>query len=119
MTTAITGGYLVPVDGAPVDGGTLLIENGRITAVGGKSEVAVPDGAEVIDATGRWVLPGLVEAHGHVGVNEEGDGWAGDDVNEATDPSGARFRARDAINPDEGFRDALAGGVTTVVVKPG
>jgi len=53
-------------------------------------------------------------------VHEEGIGWAGQDTNEMTDPLGARFRALDAINPaDEGFRDALAGGVTAVVVKPG
>jgi imidazolonepropionase-like amidohydrolase len=66
------------------------------------------------------VLPGFVEAHGHVGVYEEGDGWAGVDVNEMTDPNGARLRALDGINPDDqGFRDALCGGVTTIVVKPG
>jgi imidazolonepropionase-like amidohydrolase len=66
------------------------------------------------------VLPGFVEAHGHLGVHEEGEGWAGDDVNEMTDPNGAGLRAIDGINIDEvGFRDALAGGVTSVVVKPG
>jgi imidazolonepropionase-like amidohydrolase len=63
---------------------------------------------------------GFVEAHGHVGVHEEADAWAGNDANERTDPNGARLRALDGINPaDEGFRDALSGGVTTVVVKPG
>jgi imidazolonepropionase-like amidohydrolase len=53
-------------------------------------------------------------------VHEDGEGWAGNDTNEMTDPNGARMRALDAINPlDEGFRDALSGGVTAVVVKPG
>src|SRR5690606_36365291 len=66
---AITGGYVVPVSSPPVEGGTVLIEDGRITAVG--QDVTVPDGAHVIDATGRWVLPGFVEAHGHVGIWEE------------------------------------------------
>lgn len=115
---AITGGRVVPVVGDPIGVGTVLISGGRITAVG--PEVEVPRGVTTVDATGRWVLPGFVEAHGHVGVHEEGNGWAGDDTNELTDPVGARFRALDAINPaDEGFRDALAGGVTSVVVKPG
>jgi imidazolonepropionase-like amidohydrolase len=115
---AITGGRVVPVDGAVIEGGTVLLEDGRISAVG--ADVEVPDGARVIDATGSWVLPGFVEAHAHMGVHEEGEGWAGQDTNEMTDPNGARMRALDAINPaDEGFRDALAGGVTTAVVKPG
>ena len=120
MSIAITGGYVVPVDGAPIDGGTVLIDEGLIVAVGAEADVDVPDDAEIVDASGTWVLPGFVEAHGHVGVHEEGEGWAGQDTNEMTDPNGARLRALDAINADdEGFRDALSGGVTTVVVKPG
>ncbi len=115
---AIVGGRVVPVVGDPIDDGTVLIRDGVIVEVG--SKVKISKKAEVIDAAGQWVLPGFVEAHGHVGVHEEGNGWAGQDTNEMTDPVGARFRALDAINPaDEGFRDALAGGVTSVVVKPG
>ncbi|MCS7478980.1 amidohydrolase [Umezawaea endophytica] len=118
MNVAITGGYVVPVDGDPIEGGTVLVQDGKIVAVG--ADVEVPDGVEVVDAAGSWVLPGFVEAHGHMGVHEEGEGWAGQDTNEMTDPNGARMRALDAINPDDlGFRDALSGGVTTAVVKPG
>jgi imidazolonepropionase-like amidohydrolase len=118
MNVAITGGYVVPVDGDPIEGGTVLVQDGRIVAVG--ADVEVPDGVEVVDAAGSWVLPGFVEAHGHMGVHEEAEGWAGQDTNEMTDPNGARMRALDAINPDDlGFRDALSGGVTTAVVKPG
>jgi imidazolonepropionase-like amidohydrolase len=117
-SVAITGGRVVPVDADPIEVGTILVEDGRITAVG--ADVAVPDGTTVIDASGRWVLPGFVEAHGHLGVHEEGEGRAGQDTNEMTDPNGARMRALDAINPaDTGFRDALAGGVTSAVIKPG
>jgi imidazolonepropionase-like amidohydrolase len=115
---AITGGRIVPMDGEPIESGTVLVVDGVITAVG--ADVAVPGGIETVDATGRWVLPGFVDAHAHVGIDEEGVGWAGDDTNEMTDPNGARMRALDAINPaDVGFDDALSGGVTTVVVKPG
>ncbi|WP_189221061.1 amidohydrolase [Saccharothrix coeruleofusca] len=118
MDVAITGGYVVPVSGEPVEGGTVLIRDGRIAAVG--ASVEVPDGVPTVDATGSWVLPGFVEAHGHLGVHEEGEGWAGQDTNEMTDPNGARLRALDAINPaDLGFADALSGGVTTAVIKPG
>ncbi|TDQ04506.1 imidazolonepropionase-like amidohydrolase [Labedaea rhizosphaerae] len=108
------------MDGDPIEDGTVLIEGGQITAVGTQADVDIPDDAELVDAAGNWVLPGFVESHGHVGVHEEGEAWAGNDTNEMTDPNGARFRALDGINPDdEGFRDALGGGVTTVVVKPG
>ena len=118
MNIAITGGYVVPVDGEPVEGGTVLIQDGKIVAVG--SDVDIPDGIEVVDADGAWVLPGFVEAPGHIGVHEEAEGWAGQDTNEMTDPVGARMRALDAINPaDLGFADALSGGVTTAVIKPG
>ncbi|MGI8667365.1 MAG: amidohydrolase [Jatrophihabitans sp.] len=117
-SVAIVGGYLVPIDGEPIDNATVVITDGKITALGAK--VRLPKGVRVIDAAGKWVLPGLIDAHAHLGVWEEGEGWAGDDVNEMTDPVGARLRALDAINPaDQGFADALAGGVTSCVIKPG
>lgn len=117
-SVAIVGGRVVPVTGEPIEDGTVVITDGKITAVG--SDVKVDRDLPVIDAAGQWVLPGFVEAHGHVGIHEEGNAWAGNDTNESTDPVGARFRALDAINPaDEGFKDALSGGVTSVVVKPG
>ncbi|WP_253888749.1 amidohydrolase [Actinokineospora diospyrosa] len=120
MKIAVTGGYVVPIDGPPIEGGTVLFDDGKILAVGPSHEVEIPDGTEVVDASGSWVLPGFVEAHGHLGVHEEAEGWAGQDTNEMTDPNTARVKAIDAINPaDEAFRDALAGGVTTVVIKPG
>jgi imidazolonepropionase-like amidohydrolase len=116
---AVVGGRVVPIEGEPVDGGTVLVESGRITAVGDGS-LAVPAGARVVDAAGKWVLPGFIEAHGHVGVHEEGEGWAGADVNEMTEPVTAQVRALDAINPDEeGWRDAVIGGVLAVNVNPG
>jgi imidazolonepropionase-like amidohydrolase len=117
-SVAIVGGYVLPIEGEPLQNATVLITDGVITAVG--TDVEVGADVEVIDATGKWVLPGFIDAHAHLGVYEEGVGWAGDDVNELTDPNGARLRALDAINPaDRGFADALAGGVTSCVVKPG
>src|ERR1044071_6850802 len=116
-TVAITGGRGVPGTAEPVENGTVLIEDGKITAVG--ADLAVPDGAQVIDAAGQWVLPGFIEVHGHDGVHEEAQGWAGSDTNEMTEPVTAQVRALDAINPaDLGFRDAITGGVLAVNVNP-
>src|SRR5262245_65791424 len=115
---AIVGGTVAPIVGPAIPGGTVLIENGRIAAVG--ESVAVPDGAQVVDAAGAWVLPGFIDAHAHVGVSEEAEGWAGQDTNEMTEPVTAQVRAIDAINPaDMGFRDAISGGVLAVNVNPG
>jgi imidazolonepropionase-like amidohydrolase len=115
---AITGGRIVPISGEPLESGTVLVTGGKITAVG--PDLDIPDGATVIDAAGGWVLPGFIEAHGHVGVHEEAEGWAGSDSNELTEPVTAQVRALDAINPaDLGFRDAVSGGVLAVNVNPG
>ena len=124
MTTtssvAIVNAYLVPVAGDPIENGTVLIQDGKIAAVGTSADIAIPDGVRTVDASGKWVLPGFIESHGHVGIHEEANGPAGDDTNEMTTPNTAAVRAIDAINiDDEGFRDALSGGVTSIVVKPG
>src|SRR6185369_5867577 len=95
MAKAIVGGYVVPIDGDPIEGGTVLIDGGKIVAVGTEAEVDIPEDAELVDAAGTWVLPGFFDAHAHLGVHEDGEGWAGNDTNEMTDPNGARFRAVD------------------------
>jgi len=116
---AIAGGRVVPIEGDPVEGGTVLLRDGKIAAVEGPG-FAVPDGVDVVDATGKWVLPGFIDAHAHAGVSEEAEGWAGQDTNERTSPVTAQVRALDAINPaDLGFRDAIMGGVLAVNVNPG
>ncbi len=98
--------------------GTILIDNGKIKAVG--PDVNVPEGVKTLKA--RVVTPGLVEAHCHIGIWEETIGWAGSDGNEATDPATPHVRALDAIkaNADEGgLAAALEEGVTTAQVLPG
>jgi len=117
MTLAITHAHVVPITGDPFTG-SVLVEDSRIVALG--PDIAIPAGAEVIDAAGSWLLPGLIDAHTHLGVWEEGEGWAGEDTNEMTDPVMAAARAIDAINPfEQGFDDALGGGITSVNVNPG
>lgn len=117
MTTAIVNANVIPVAGAEFTG-TILIENGRIAALG--TDIDVPEGAEVVDAQGAQVTPGLVDAHVHLGVHPEGDGGGASDTNEMTGVNQAGVRTIDAIDPlEEGWDAALAGGVTTVNVNPG
>ncbi|GGH33313.1 amidohydrolase family protein [Microbacterium album] len=117
---AFTGGRVVTGAGEVHEPGTVIVQDGVIAAVGPSHEIEVPTGAEIVDATGRWVLPGFVDAHTHLGVHEDGEGSAGADGSELSDPDMSAVRAIDAVNiEDRAFRDALAGGVTTTVVKPG
>src|SRR3954454_24725002 len=119
-TIAIVNGYVVPVSQEPIENGVVLVRDGVIHAVGAAGTIEIPGDVTVVDAAGKWVLPGFIESPGHVGIHEEANGPAGDDTNEMTTPNTAAVRAIDAINiDDEGFRDALSGGVTSVVVKPG
>jgi imidazolonepropionase-like amidohydrolase len=122
---AITGGRVVPIEGDPIDGGTVIVTGGTISAVlrpeaALESGSVLPPGATVVDAAGKWVLPGFIDAHTHLGAYEDGLGWAGTDTNELTGPNQAQVRVVDAINPaDVGFRDAISGGVLAVNVNPG
>ena len=98
--------------------GSLLIESGRIAAVG--AEIQPPEGAQVIDISGMSIYPGLVEAHGHIGLDGWAVGYEGRDYNEYNDPLTPQLRAIDGINPfDESLRDAVRGGVTTLCTGPG
>ncbi len=102
-----------------IPNGVLLIDDqGKIEAVAERLEV--PEGTVVIDARGRDVTPGIIEAHCHAGVHEEGLGWEGSDGNEATDPVTSHVRALDGANPEDtafaAFREA---GVTAAQITPG
>lgn len=97
--------------------GDILIENGKIKAIGASLSA---DGAEVIDLKGQFVLPGLIDAHCHIGMWEDGMGEEGADGNEMTDPITPELRAVDGLNPfDPCFKEAREAGVTTVVTGPG
>ncbi|MEJ2212456.1 MAG: amidohydrolase, partial [Anaerolineae bacterium] len=115
---AITNGRLYTISHGVIEGGTLLVEGGKFVAVG--RDVALPEGAEILDATGRHVYPGLVDAHTHHGVYSEVTGPEGTDGNEMTDPVTPQVRALDGLNWfDPGFDEAVANGVTTVQALPG
>ena len=114
----IQNAHILPIVGEEIKNGYLLIDQGKIEALGTK--IPVPPGAEVIDAQGRLVTPGCVEAHCHVGLDNEAMSWEGADFNEIVDPITPQMRAIDSINPlDEGLADAIRGGVTTACTGPG
>ena len=115
----IRNGHIKTMAGQEFENGELLIDDkGKIAQVGEK--IPVPENTEIIDAGGRLVTPGCVEAHCHIGLDNEGIGWEGMDYNEIVDPITPQMRAIDSIYPmDEAFGLALQGGVTTACTGPG
>ena len=115
----IKNGHIKTMAGSEFHNGAVLIgDDGKIIALG--EGVNAPENCTVIDAQGRLVTPGLVEAHCHIGLHNEGVGWEGMDYNEGADPITPQMRAIDSIYPlDEAFEHARKGGVTTCCTGPG
>ncbi len=106
---AFIGATIIPIAGEPIENGTLLVHKGTIVAVGAK--VAIPDGAERHDVSGKVLMPGLVDSHSHVGEVSGADSSA---------PIQPDVRALDSINArDASIQRAQAGGITTVNIMPG
>ncbi|MDD2283607.1 MAG: amidohydrolase family protein, partial [Eubacteriales bacterium] len=82
---AIVNGKVYTMAGQIIEGGTILIEAGKIKAVG--ANLPVPAEAEIIDAAGKLVMPGMIDAHTHIGIFEQGIGFEGADGNEMTNPA--------------------------------
>jgi imidazolonepropionase-like amidohydrolase len=115
---AITNGKVMTITQGTFERGTVLVEGGRIVAVG--EQIEIPDDAEVVDASGKVVMPGLIDAHCHIGIFPDGVGWEYSDGNEMTDPITPHLRALDAVHPeDPAFKELVAAGVTTVLTGPG
>ncbi len=116
----IKNAHILPIDGKPIEKGWILMKNKRILSIGPCDGEELPPCEECIDAAGGWLLPGLIDAHSHIGLYEDSLGFEGADGNEDTDPATPHLRALDGINPmDPAFREALEAGVTTVLVSPG
>lgn len=104
--------------------GYLIIDQGKITALGDMAEYNMEalhaEEIRILDAKGSLVMPGIIEAHCHMGITEEKKGMEGDDCNETVDPVTPCLRAIDAINPmDDAFHDALKAGITAAMIGPG
>lgn len=115
----IKNGHIKPMVGADLPCGDVLIgDDGKISAVG--VSLTAPENCPVLDAQGRLVTPGCIDAHCHIGLDNEAVGWEGMDYNEIVDPITPQMRAIDSIYPqDEAFSLALQGGVTTACTGPG
>lgn len=115
---AIIGKKVNTITNGIIKDGVILVEDGKIKAIG--ADVKVPEGIKPIKA--KYVMPGLVEAHCHIGIWEEKIGWAGSDGNEMTEPSTPHVRALDGIKAnanESGLEAALHEGITTAQVVPG
>ena len=117
--TAIVGATVLTATGQQIENGTVVMSGGKILAVGG-ADTAVPQGATVIDGKGKWVTPGVIDAHSHLGVYPSPSVKARADGNEMTDPNTAGVWAENSVWPqDPGFDRARAGGVTSLLILPG
>ncbi len=116
--TLIRGATIMTAAGQEIEGGDLFMEGGKIAALG--PDLAAPAGATVVDANGRFVTPGIIDTHSHLGVYPSPGVQAHSEGNEATDPTTAQVWAIHSVWPqDPGFTRALAGGVTTLQILPG
>lgn len=107
---AFKGALIYPVTGPAIEKGILIVQKGRILAVG-DATTSIPSDAEVVDATGKVIIPGIVDTHSHIGGPEGGDN------SNALNPE---VRVLDAVNPSSNsFKKALAGGITTANIMPG
>lgn len=114
----IKNGKVLTMTGKDYEKGCVLVKDGKIVQVAEKIEET--SDMEVIDADGCTVMPGIIEAHCHIGISEEDKGFEGEDCNEMTDPVTPQLRALDAVNPmDTAFEDAVKAGVTGVMTGPG
>ena len=117
--TAIRGATVLTGAGTKIDNGTVILSGGKIAAVGG-ADVAIPDGATVIEASGKFVTPGVIDIHSHLGDYPSPAMESTSDGNEATAPNTAQVWAEHSVWPqDPGFTRALAGGITSLQVLPG
>src|SRR5689334_11771148 len=106
---AFRGARIIPVVGPEIPNGTVVVQGGHIVAVG--ANVTIPQGARIVDVSGKVIMPGLVDTHSHIGGGAGGD---------RSDPIQGEVRILDAIDPqDDGIQRAQAGGVTTANIMPG
>ncbi|AYV48378.1 amidohydrolase [Caulobacter flavus] len=117
--TAFVGATVLTATGQQIENGVVVVQDGRILAVGGP-ETAIPAGVVTVDAKGKWITPGIIDSHSHLGVYPSPGVSAKSDGNEATDPNTAQVWAEHSVWPqDPGFNRARAGGVTTLQILPG
>lgn len=118
MKILLKNAMIYPITSGPIPNGDVLIENGKIISVGNNLEFISND--KVIDCKNLYLLPGFIDVHTHLGLYDEGTGWAGNDANETAEAMTPHIRAIDGVYPlDPAFTDAIKSGITTAHVMPG
>ena len=118
VTTLLRGATVLTGTGQRLDKADVLMQDGKVAAVG--TGLQVPAGTVVVDAAGKWVTPGIIDAHSHLGVYPSPGVRSLSDGNEATSPNTSQVWAEHSVWPqDPGFGAALAGGVTSLMILPG
>lgn len=118
QATIITGATILTGDGQRIEGGAVLWRDGVLAGIG--PDIEVPDGATVVDGSGMWVTPGIIDTHSHLGVYPAPSVSPHSDGNEATEPNTAQVWAEHSVWPqDPGFNTARAGGITSMQILPG
>ncbi len=116
----IKNGTVLTMAGVTYKSGCVLVNEHKILIVAEKIDESKYNITKTIDAEGLWVMPGIIDAHCHIGITEEKKGFEGDDCNEMTEPITPYIRAIDGINPmDSAFHNAVCSGITSVMVGPG
>lgn len=114
----LTNATIYPITSNPIQSGDVLIENGKIKDVG--TRLVADSNIKVIDCQQQYLFPGFIDVHTHLGLYDEGTGWAGNDANETAEALTPHIRAMDGVYPlDQAFTDAIRSGITTVHIMPG
>lgn len=116
----ICNGKIKTMSGPVIENGFVRTHGKLIQEIGDMRDLKSSSDDVVLDVSGSLVMPGIIDAHSHIGIMEEKKGTIGDDCNECTEPVTASLRAIDAVNPmDAAFHEAIAAGITSVQVGPG
>jgi imidazolonepropionase-like amidohydrolase len=116
----LRGARILPITAPPIAQGVLVIQGGKIVAVGEAGKVSIPPGATIQDVAGKVIMPGIVDSHSHIGIMGNPVAADSQDGNEGSGPVQPALRALDAINPaDPNIRIATSGGITTANIMPG
>jgi imidazolonepropionase-like amidohydrolase len=118
MKILLKNAHVYPITSQPIQNGDVLVENGKIIKVG--KNLPVDLNVKIIDCNNHYLLPGFIDVHTHLGLYDEGTGWAGNDANETAEAMTPHIRAIDGVYPlDPAFTDAVKSGITTAHVMPG
>ena len=118
MNILLKNAQVYPITSSPIKNGDVLIRDGKIIKIGKK--LPSDSNTKIIDCYSGYLFPGFIDVHTHLGLYDEGTGWAGNDANETIEPLSPHIRAIDGVYPlDPAFLDAIKHGITTVHIMPG